>query len=125
MSVPQHSPETQIGQLLLRLRYQELVRLGAPLPPLPDVEFRCYSQNGEDGILLYIFSLIGATDRRVVEICAGDGIECNAANLIVNHGWQGLLVDGDPQQIARGQSFYASCRTTCISPPRLLHSWVA
>jgi hypothetical protein len=139
MSLPQHSPEGQIGQVLLRLRYQELARQrrwcrvwpwwcrrhsGVSLPQLCDVEFRCYSQNGEDGILLYIFSLIGTSDRRVVEICAGDGIECNAANLIVNHGWQGLLFDGDAHQTALGQSFYASCRTTFVSPPRLVNAWI-
>ena len=80
------SSDTQISQILLRLKYQDLVRVGAELPSFADVEFQCFSQNGEDGILLYIMSLLGTTNRRVLEICAGDGIECNAANLIVNHG---------------------------------------
>lgn len=118
-----HSPDVQIGQILLRLQYQRLAQRGIAVP-LTDVEFSCHSQNGEDGILLYIFSLIGATNRRVLEICAGDGIECNAANLIVNHGWQGLLFDGDPANIARGQSHYATVRTTWVSPPRLVHAWL-
>ena len=34
----------------------------------------------------------GMGAERVVEICAGDGIECCSANLIVNHGWQALSV---------------------------------
>jgi hypothetical protein len=68
--------------------------------------------------------LLGATSRRVVEICAGDGLECNAANLIINHGWQGLLIDGDAAQIAHGSSFYSTCRTTWISPPTLVDAWV-
>lgn len=120
----QPSPDAQIGQILLRLQYQDLVRRGARQPDLSDVEFRCHSQNGEDGILLYIFSLIGSTNRKVVEICAGDGIECNAANLIVNHGWQGLLFDGDPQQVARGQAFYAACRNTWVQPPQFVDAWI-
>jgi hypothetical protein len=114
----------QISQVLLRLQYQELARRGGPLPAFPDVEFRSFSQNSEDGILLYLFSLLGTTTRRAVEICAGDGIECNTANLIVNHGWQGLLIDGDRESIARGQEFYAKCRTTFVSPPTLAASWV-
>jgi hypothetical protein len=118
------SPEAQIGQLLLRLRYQDFVRRGAPLPRFADVEFCCYSQNGEDGILLYLFSLVGMTNRKVVEICAGDGIECNAANLVIHHGWQGLMVDGDAKQIEAGKSFYSTCRTTCFAPPRLLATWI-
>jgi hypothetical protein len=114
----------QIGQLLIKFHYQSLPRQPGTLPDFSDVEFRCHSQNGEDGILLYLFSLLGATTRRVVEICAGSGIECNAANLLINHGWHGLLVDGDPAQIAIGQQFYAQCRTTWLRPPSLVASWV-
>src|ERR1700732_3306046 len=61
------SSACQATQVLLRLQYRQLARLALPLPDLADVEFRCYSQNGEDGILLYLFSLIGTTNRRVVE----------------------------------------------------------
>jgi hypothetical protein len=125
MSTPPHlSADAQIAQVLLRLQYQDLARRGTGLPDFSHVEFRCYSQNSEDGILLYIFSLLGTTNRRVVEISAGDGIECNAANLIINHGWRGLLVDGDSEQIARGRAFYSNCRNTWISPPTLINAWV-
>jgi hypothetical protein len=118
------SPDTQVGQVLLRLQYQDLVRRQVPLPDLADVEFRSHSQNGEDGILLYLFSILGTTNRRVVEICAGDGIECNAANLIINHGWRGLLFDGDADQVARGKSFYATNRNTWVAPPTFVDSWL-
>jgi hypothetical protein len=118
------SSDAQIGQILLRLQYQDLVRHGATLPDFADVEFQSYSQNGEDGILLYIFSLIGTTNRRVVEICAGAGIECNAANLVINHGWRGLLFDGDAAQVERGRAFYAACPSTGVSPPEFVHAWL-
>ena len=125
MSTPLYpSADAQITQVLLRLKYRDLARSGIGLPAFPDVEFRCYSQNGEDGILLYIFSLLGTTNRRVVEICAGDGIECNAANLIINHGWQGLLVDGDADQVARGLAYYSTCGTTWVGPPTFIHAWL-
>lgn len=75
-----------------------------------DVEFSTFSQNGEDGMLLYLFARIGTTTKRVIELGAGDGIECNATNLVVHHGWNGLLIDGDPSLIAKGQQFYASIR---------------
>jgi hypothetical protein len=92
-------------QELLRLKYQELMRSSAPLTSFDEVEFRSCSQNGEDGILLFIFSLIGTTNKKVVEIGVGSGMECNASNLIINHGWRGLLFDGDPQGIAIGRDF--------------------
>ena len=115
---------TQIAQIALRLQYQQLLDRGGRLPDLSDVEFRCHSQSGEDGILLYLFSLIGAESRRVVEICAGDGSECNAANLIINHGWQGLLLDGDADNVARGNAFYGTHPNTKFAPPTFDSAWI-
>ncbi len=86
--------------------------------------FKAYSQNDEDGILLYIFSIIGEGGRRTAEICAGDGIECNSANLIINHGWKGFLVDGNAARVERGRRFYAAERRTKLLPPKLLQTWV-
>jgi hypothetical protein len=111
-------------QLLLRLRYRELLAGRLPLPELADTEFRCFSQNGEDGILLYIFAILGTTNKRVVEIAAGDGIECNSANLIINHGWYGLLFDADADNISRGKDFYSKCQDTFLAPPTLVTSWI-
>jgi hypothetical protein len=94
------------------------------LETLLDSGFRCFSQNDEDGILLHIFSLAGTTNKKIVEICAGDCIECNAANLIINHGWTGLLFDGNEQNIALGKKFYSRCRDTFFYPPSLAHAWI-
>jgi hypothetical protein len=114
----------QAVQLLLHHKYRELLYNHFPLPELADTEFRCFSQNGEDGILLYIFTILGATNKRAVEICAGDGIECNSANLIINHGWYGLLFDGDEHNISRGKDFYSKCQDTFSAPPTLVASWI-
>jgi len=111
-------------QMLLASQYSH-VRDGK-LPPrrLRDVEFRAYSQNGEDGILLYIFSLIGVAHMRCVEMCAGNGIECNTANLAITHGWEALMFDGDPDNVRQGRAFYRRCPDTFASPPRLVQTWI-
>jgi hypothetical protein len=114
----------KVSQLILANQYRSLAALGKPLPSFEDTEFRAFSQNGEDGILLYIFSLIGMGGRRCVEICAGDGIECNTANLIVNHGWSGLLFDGDARLVERGRAYYSRLADTSALPPRLVNSWI-
>ncbi len=111
-------------QILLSLRYQELARTGAPLPSFDDVGFRTYSQTDEDGILLFIFSLIGMGKRKAVEICASNGIECNSANLIVNHAWRGLLFDGDERAVEEGRRHYGASRDTFIFPPTFVHAWI-
>jgi hypothetical protein len=117
-------PYDQALQGLLALKYKDMVRDGAPLPHFSEVELRAYSQNGEDGILLYLFALLGTTNKRCVEICAGDGTECNTANLIINHGWAGLLVDGSEANVAKGQKFYAKCPDTFLRPPAFRQAWI-
>src|SRR5258708_3478712 len=77
-------------QILLGIKYRELASR-ASLMAFNDVEFRNYSQNGEDGILWYLFSVVGTTNKKCIEICAGNGTQCNTANLLINHGWTGLL----------------------------------
>ena len=52
------------------------------------------SQNGEAGILDYLFSVIEPETRTFVEF--GYGGEFNCYNLLQNHGWGGLLIDSNP-----------------------------
>lgn len=116
--------DNQIGQLQLQMHYRRLSSLRDQLPRFNDTGFRVYSQFEEDGLLLYIFSLIGTTNKRVVEICAGVGWECMAANLIVNHGWDGLLFDGGPENVQRGTEFYRRHPNTSLKPPKFVHAWI-
>ncbi len=107
-----------------RIRYGALVREGAALPAFADCEFRAFSQNGEDGILLLLFSVLGMGSRRAVEICAGDGVQCNTANLIVNHGWNALLFDGNAKLVDAGRQYYGRHPDTFAYPPTFVHAWV-
>lgn len=111
-------------QLLLAQAYRTALAAGSPLPPLPATEFRNYSQNGEDGILLFLCSVLGLQSGASVEIGASDGIECNTANLLLHHGFHGLLVDGNPELIERGRSFYRRQPETQRVPPEMVASWI-
>ncbi len=54
-----------------------------------------FSQGGEDGVLLHLFERIGTAHRYFVEFGAWDGRHLsNTANLRLNHGWTGLLMEG-------------------------------
>jgi hypothetical protein len=114
----------KISQLILQLKYQELKVQNRLHPKFDDVEFRVFSQNGEDGILLYIFALIGTANKKCVEICAGNGTQCNTANLIINHGWEGLLFDGNENLVKKGQDFYKGHPDTFTYPPKFVHAWL-
>ena len=71
-----------------------------------DWEISIWSQNGEDGILLNLFSRIGATSRRFLEFGCGTGLECNSANLALGFGWSGLLLDGNGTHVAKARTFF-------------------
>ena len=111
------------AQLLLSMQYREMLALHLPLPKFEDVEFRAYSQFGEDGILLYLFSALGTTNKKCVEICGGAGYD-NTANLIINHGWNGLFFEGSEKNIRTGQQFYTRCADTKLWPPKLVQAWI-
>jgi len=57
---------------------------------------RC-SQNGEDGILEWIFTQIGITNRIFLEIGTGNGYENNTLDLLLNHEWAGMWIE--PQDL--------------------------
>lgn len=55
-------------------------------------EKKIYSQNGEDGIIEFIFSRIGTTNKFFVEFGVEDGVMCNSRYLL-KKGWSGLMMD--------------------------------
>ncbi|RAM51566.1 MAG: hypothetical protein C6Y22_10925 [Hapalosiphonaceae cyanobacterium JJU2] len=115
---------SQEVQVLLKLKYKEYSNHSpSDLPSFDEVGFQAYSQFEEDGILLYIFSIIGTTNKKVVEICAGDGKECMAANLIINHGWEGYLFDGSIDNVQRGREFFSKHKQTFLMPPTFNQAW--
>ena len=119
-----NTPAEVTAQRLLWLEYRRIAGAAGPGLSFGDVGFRCCSQTDEDGILLYIFGVIGAAGRTSVEICCADGIECNTANLVIHHGWRALMVDGDANRIDTGRRFYASHRDTRVHPPVMVTAWV-
>ena len=69
-------------------------------------ETKVWSQNGEDGVLLNLFSRIGATSRRFLEFGCGTGLECNSANLALGFGWSGLLLDANATHVTKARTFF-------------------
>ncbi|HEX6178435.1 MAG TPA: hypothetical protein VF057_08740, partial [Thermoanaerobaculia bacterium] len=110
-------------QIVLSLRYREAAAAGRPLP-FADIGFNLFSETDEDGILLYVFSVIGMRTRMLVDIGAAGIRGSNTANLLINHGFTGLLVDGNEQAMPAMREFYASQTGTRYSPPQCVASMV-
>ena len=77
--------------------------------PTGAYEFSYYSQNGEDGIILFLLSRIGAEQHFMLEIGTEDGRECNSANLILNFGWGGCLIEADTTMAREAEKYFALC----------------
>ena len=56
---------------------------------------KIYSQNDEDGIILYILKYIGVKTKKFIEIGVENGTECNTTNLLKNFNWRGVQIEGD------------------------------
>ena len=69
-------------------------------------EFKVYSKHGGDGLLLYIFSKIGTANYTFVEIGIEDGRECNTANLSLNFGWRGLMIDANKDWVKSAKLYF-------------------
>ena len=116
------SAATQANLRLLLLQYAQLVANGGPLPSIADTGLRVFSQFDEDGILLYLLTVVGIGPRLFLDLGSGDAISgSNTANLALNLGFHGVFIDGNREAIERGKKFYQSHPSTDLYPP-LFHS---
>lgn len=86
----------QHDELLLAIGRLESHVLASNTKPdkLEDIEFKVFSQFGEDGILQYLIRTIAAHPDTFVEIGTGDYRESNTRFLVQNNNWRGLVIDG-------------------------------
>jgi hypothetical protein len=117
------APAVQIGQRQLYHKYREQLAIRS-LPPISETGFRVFSQFEEDGMLLFIFSVLGMTNKTFVEIGSDDGVNSNSANLYFNFGWHGLFIDGNVTSIKRGRSFFRKYPHPWFYQPKFLHAMV-
>lgn len=96
----------------------------SPLKSIQEAGFRCYSQFEEDGIILYLMTLLGVANGTAVEICCGDGTECMASNLIINHGYKGYLFDGSRVNVHRAREFFKSKKDCLLFQPEIRQRWI-
>jgi hypothetical protein len=106
-------------QLLLAQGYRERLQRNDPTLNWTDAGFRAFSPVDEDGLLLYLFALLGTGPRTVVELGAGAGYDGLSANWIINHGFHGLLLEAEADAAAKAKLFYETRPETCLTPPRV------
>jgi hypothetical protein len=92
--IPAGVRATQVRRKWSRKDRQDWPPAGAePAAGFGQYEYSYLSQNGEDGIIRFVFSEIGFASRRFVEFGFG-ATQCNSLRLILRERFQGLLMDG-------------------------------
>lgn len=76
------------------------------VPPLKNVGLKVFSQLEEDGLLMFLFAVLGTKNKTFIEIGSNDCINSNCANLALNFGWSGIFIDADEKLLERGKKFY-------------------
>ncbi|PKN92555.1 MAG: hypothetical protein CVU44_14570 [Chloroflexi bacterium HGW-Chloroflexi-6] len=66
-----------------------------------EVEFKVFSQWGEDGIIQYLISRIEIPNKVFIEFGVSDYLESNTRFLLVNNNWSGLVMDGSESNICK------------------------
>ena len=67
---------------------------------LDKYEYSMFSQNGEDGILRYLFAEIGFSSKRFLEF-GFEGKENNSLRLVLKEGFSGVFIDGSKLAVAQ------------------------
>lgn len=117
------SPAVQLAQVQLYHQYQEKKEQNK-LPKFNETGFKNFSQFEEDGLLLYIFSVIGMGSKTFVDLGSNDCVNSNCANLAVHFGWLGLFVDGNKTMIDIGKKFYSKYPDPWNHPQQFLCSFI-
>jgi hypothetical protein len=63
-----------------------------------------YSQSGEDGILIKLFETLEIENGWFCEFGAGDGNNISNTRIFREKGWNGVLIEGDPERFGKMSS---------------------
>jgi hypothetical protein len=75
---------------------------------LSEVEFKVFSQWGDDGIIQYLISKIPIANKTFIEFGVETYHESNTRFLLINNNWTGLVIDGSASNIKsiKNQTIY-------------------
>ena len=91
------SENFKVKSLAKKWQIQDIAEKNETNKELSFYEASLFSQNGEDGIIRYIFSQIGFESRYFVEFGFG-AHQCNSLRLILYEHFKGLMIDGSEEQ---------------------------
>ena len=83
--------------------------------PLIDYRRGAFSQNGEEGVISRIFSVLGPGNKLCCEFGAWDGVALSNTRELLLSGWTGILIEGDRSKFHNLQSTYRDGQAICLN----------
>jgi hypothetical protein len=83
-----------VGKLLSQLNNQK-----NEINKLSEVEYKVFSQFGDDGIIQYLINKIDIPNHSFIEFGVENYKESNTRFLLINDNWSGLVIDGSADNI--------------------------
>jgi hypothetical protein len=87
------SSKILMGKILSRMN-SELV-----ISNLDEVEFKVFSQWGDDGIIQYLINKLDIPNKVFIEFGVENYRESNTRFLLINNNWSGCVIDGSEKNI--------------------------
>jgi hypothetical protein len=66
---------------------------------LIDIEFKVFSQWGEDGIIQWLVKTLPIENETFIEFGVADYQEANTRFLLMNNNWSGMIIDGSKENM--------------------------
>lgn len=114
------SEKFKVKSLAKKWQIQDIPEKNETNKGLSFYEASLFSQNGEDGIIRYIFSQIGFDSRYFVEFGFG-AHQCNSLRLILHENFKGLMMDGSEEQC---RIFNLTCKAKGISDVHAVNAFI-
>ena len=85
-----------LGKLLC-----ERVSSKSNIASIKEVEFKVFSQWGDDGIIQWLVRNVEMPNDKFIEFGVQDYLESNTRFLMMNNNWSGMVIDGSERNIER------------------------
>jgi hypothetical protein len=100
--------EVETLKLLMGKSMANGIKTLGVIEDIRDVEFKVFSQFGDDGIIQYLVNQLEPLSHTFIEFGVQDYTEANTRFLLLNDNWKGLIMDGsqDAMNSVRAQDLY-------------------
>lgn len=88
------SPKLNLGKLQATLNNQK-----EKINSIHEIEFKVFSQWGDDGIIQYLINKIDIVNKTFIEFGVENYKESNTRFLLINNNWSGYVIDGSKENI--------------------------